>query len=51
MASNLWTDGERVEFLIYVHHKYSTRKISDILGRSESALRAEASRLGISLRK
>ena len=51
MAVNQWSDSERVEFLIYVHHKYSTRKISEILCRSESAIRAEASRLGISLRK
>ena len=51
MAVNQWCDSERVEFLIYVHHKYSTKKIAEILGRTESAIRAEASRLGISLRK
>ena len=51
MAVNQWYDSERVEFLIYVHHKYSTKKIAEILGRTESAIRAEASRLGISLRK
>lgn len=51
MAVNQWCDSERVEFLIYVHHKYSTKKIAEILCRTESAIRAEASRLGISLRK
>lgn len=51
MATNLWTDSERVEFLINVLNKVPTSKISRRMTRTESALRAEASRLGISLRK
>lgn len=51
MASNQWTDTERVEFLINVLNKVPTKKISHHMYRTESALRAEASRLGISLRK
>lgn len=51
MATNQWTDAERVEFLINVLNKVQTSKISHRMGRSESALRSEASRLGISLKK
>ena len=51
MANNQWTDNERVEFLVLVLNKVATRKISHHMGRSESALRSEASRLGISLKK
>jgi hypothetical protein len=51
MALNLWTDSERVEFLKHVLGKVPTRKIAIFMSRTESALRAEASRLGISLRK
>jgi hypothetical protein len=51
MATNLWTDSERVEFLKNVLNKVPTSKISHHMSRTESALRAEASRLGISLRK
>jgi hypothetical protein len=51
MANHKWSDTERVEFLVYVINKYPTAKIARILCRTESAIRAEASRLGISLRK
>jgi hypothetical protein len=51
MATNLWTDSERVVFLKHVLNKVPTSKISHRMKRTESALRAEASRLGISLRK
>jgi hypothetical protein len=51
MAINQWTDNERVEFLINVLNKIPTSKISHRMDRTESALRSEASRLGISLRK
>lgn len=50
-TNNMWTDGERVEFLVHVLNKIPTRKIALIMSRSESALRSEASRLRVSLRK
>ena len=40
MASNLWTDTERVEFPVYVLNKIPTKKIAHILCRTESAVRS-----------
>jgi len=51
MYGNQWSDTERVNFLIMLHNKIATKKIAHIMHRSESAIRAEASRLGVSLKK